>query len=217
MPGQLLLEHVGNKLPHKPTWEKLVKAWGDVLNRYLQREKGYDLPHWNTEPSLNGFLAAAVWIANGVALEEYSTERLDEDQKTTTGKGLLDLYFHLEDLDCVVEAKQDWPTDSSEECRERINKFLDAADCQLDALRDDEDQANVGMAICWVCPKLGPNTQNEEAVLRQIAKSFEESADVIAIYHVPREERESLKDEDNADNDGRRYPGVIWVGRQRWS
>lgn len=216
MPGQLLLEHVDNKLPHKPMWEKLVKAWGVVLDRYLQQERESDIPYWNTERSLTGFLAAAVWISGGVALEEYATDRHEEnhdDQRATVSKGRCDLYIHLEDLDCAIEAKQDWPSDSSEENINRIRQQLKEADGQLDTLPKDEDQASIGMAICWAVPILASDTQNEDVVLRQLAKSLKESADIVAIYHVPREERESLADKD-PDNDGRRYPGVILVGRQ---
>ena len=219
MPGQLLLEHVGNKLPHKPTWEKLVKAWGVVLDRYLQHEEGLDIPHWNTERSLTGFLAAAVWIRDGVALVEYATERHEEnsdDKQATVSKGSCDLYIHLDDLDCAIEAKQDWPSDSSNENINRIRQQLKSADDQLDTLPKGKDQASVGMAICWVVPKLDPNAPNEEDVLKKLADAYIKSDHVVAIYHVPRKERASLKDEE-AENDGRRYPGVILVGRRIWS
>ncbi len=218
MAVQLLRPHIGKQLVYKETWKDLIHNWKTVLNKYLKAADKDDLPHWHIERSHTGFLAAAVWQMRGVALEEYAAKRhaRKRGKKKKPRSGRCDLYFKVRNLDCVIEAKHTW-----DGTKEKVIDCLNEADEQLKELsRKTNERANVGMAICWVVPILPPNQTSERKELAKIISQFTTNKStkdryLAAAYTVSRRKRNYLKHRD-PEEDGRRYPGVIWVGRLLW-
>jgi len=218
MAGHLIKVHIGKRIikPHQNTWRLLVKRWADILNKYLKRENEEDIPQWHIERSHTGFLAAAVWTMGGVALEEYAVERRpakNRRRRKAHAPGRCDLYFNVSNLNCSIEAKHDWAEGTPQERIKRIKRKLNLASKQLQDLHPKE-QAEAGMAVCWVVPYLKSDGKNHVEFLKEIAGKFEDDTSIVAIYHVPIKEREYC--EDKYDK-GHTYPGVIWVGRQQWA
>jgi hypothetical protein len=84
-----------------PKLRRLLQAWLSVCRRYHRMTE--DDRVWNYhERALTGFLAGAVWRAGGVALEEWRTDKKNDDGDRRNGRGDLwlqmpdDLYLHLE-------------------------------------------------------------------------------------------------------------------------
>lgn len=87
--------------PLKP----LLKCWIDLNVRYTRDLKWKDFPWWYNERTFVGLLAAAAWIVGGHSLEEYST-RKHRRRSQYPGRG--DLYFWLNSVGYIAEAKHEW-------------------------------------------------------------------------------------------------------------
>jgi hypothetical protein len=85
---------------------KLGRQFHEVLLRYAEEEEQKDFIWRYSERSLVGALAAAVWLAGGVALEEYGGRK--QKGNTGEGHGRTDLYFKLGEGKYVCEAKHDY-------------------------------------------------------------------------------------------------------------
>ena len=60
-----------------------------------------DYPFWYNERASLGSIAAAAWLANGVALEEYSARK-------RASRGRADLWILIDGARFAIEAKQAW-------------------------------------------------------------------------------------------------------------
>lgn len=91
-------------------WREVFLAWHAAQHRYATQE-GSDVGWWWGERPAIGLLSAAVWMAGGSTLEEYSTEKrprsdLQGPNATEDSKyGRADLYAQLAGEDYSVEAK----------------------------------------------------------------------------------------------------------------
>lgn len=98
-------------------FEKLRPHWFQVMRKYAETW-GWEKreAHWGyRERTHIGFLAAAVWKAGGVALEEYSTDKFRETNKgSQKGNGRCDLFFRIKKQGYTLEAKHAWSTLGSE-------------------------------------------------------------------------------------------------------
>jgi len=203
MAGRLLVKRVGKDFREGDTWERLIVQWFKALNRYLDYERGNDIPHWNDERSHTGFFAAAAWMLDGVALEEYAVERHGNGRGRRKGKGRCDLYFDVDNLPCLVEAKIEWRVG-----KKHIEDRLAEADGQLGGLPRQERDGCVSVALCWVVPELKQGSKGGEKVLTRIAKKFQGANHLVAIYSVPLNDRKGCEEQWRQT-----YPGIVLVGR----
>ena len=81
---------------------KLSNYYRLVMDEYCDRHEQKDWPWRYSERPMVGMLSAAIWLAGGVTLEEYWTQKKHQKSKKY---GRNDLYFMLGNEAYVVEAK----------------------------------------------------------------------------------------------------------------
>lgn len=98
--------------------EKIFKKWIMILRKY---HKDYDVP-WYRERTQVGFFAAASWLANVPALEEWTSEK-HRDEEDIIGR--CDLW--IKNGDFYIEAKHLWCpiTGKLEKRKNRIQQIID--------------------------------------------------------------------------------------------
>ena len=135
---------LGDPLKH---WQPLLEEWLLLIERYCHVEKG-DAPYWYSERTTTGLLAAAAWRCGGIALEEYSTEKLYG--KDETFKGRADLILRLHDRWDLIEAKQFYPTKPSD--TEGVKNKLDEACHEARSIPKNDFHLRIGVLFC--CPEI---------------------------------------------------------------
>src|ERR1035437_2626560 len=70
----------------------ILKEWIRLNRTYSKRMQWEDCAWWANERASTGILAAAAWMAGGVALEEYSTKKVKKKEHRT---GSCDLFFDV--------------------------------------------------------------------------------------------------------------------------
>lgn len=86
------------------TIEKIGNKWFEMSKKYEEKYNSKDSIHWYIERTNVGALASAIWLCGGVAIEEYPTTK----EKYGDYKGRCDLFFELDSLKAVCEAKMKW-------------------------------------------------------------------------------------------------------------
>lgn len=212
MSGQILCKTVGKAVPERETWASLLDHWHSALNQYMDLMEGDDLPQWYNERSHVGFLAAAVWKMGGVALEEYSTFRQQNNTSAAADStpGRCDLYFNLENLDCVVESKVEWCSNYSTEDAQRVRTKLEEAGLQLLTL-PKEERAEHGVVLCWALPWIKSGSGDEASNMTAFANQFEGDLSIVCVYYVDMADRKEA--ETRYEKQQRSYPGIILVGK----
>lgn len=129
------LEHVAEK------WEQNLKAYELLYDTT-------DSVHWYNERTNIGAFASAIWMSGGVAIEEYGSKK--EDTGDYTGRN--DLYFHINDIKAVAEAKLVWAktgykrgyegtlTDLSNDSIGRIDKAIENAEQDINKVVTDHEK-----------------------------------------------------------------------------
>jgi hypothetical protein len=83
----------------------VLDKWTRAIEKY--RDQSGDRSPWHyRERSWVGFLAAGAWLAGGVALEEWCTEKQRNSRRKT--KGRADLYIGIGGKQFDFEAKHGW-------------------------------------------------------------------------------------------------------------
>ena len=88
-------------------WRGVFMSWGALHHRYVMQE-GSDIGWWWKERPSVSFLANAVCMEGGSALQEYKTDKLvelDDSDPDDTREGRADLYVSIAGLGMVIEAK----------------------------------------------------------------------------------------------------------------
>ena len=157
-----------------PELRQVLKEWIFVNNDYVRRWDGWDAPWWYTERASVSTIAAAAWLAKGIALEEYTTSKTRNINRSrvVSGRGRCDLFVSVrdrrgEDRDLIVEAKICWPSLTSGAFRKRIKDGLVVA-CN-DARRTHRDDGARRAGLLIVSPSV-PKSQNEH--LKELIQEF---------------------------------------------
>lgn len=169
-----------------------------MLNRYVEVCEGDDCQWWYTERAILSSCAAAVWLCEGVALEEYNAKNKDKEPKW---KGRCDLFFGLWNRFFACEAKQLW-------CKGEIfqsgafiiENSLKGAQADAKCLYERE---GARLGICFVIPHFAADQDACNQLLVRWPEQFKSvNADARA-WAFPKGAR-SLK----SSYDGQFYPGV---------
>jgi hypothetical protein len=132
--------------------EPVLRQFHQNLDRYVNVQGHGDLPHFYNERATLGFLAAAFWQKEWIALEEYATEKR-VGEACYPGRADLWVRSGSENSDIVIEAKQRWPRLTEKDSTVRV--WLDVtAD---DATRNED--AEMRAAVTFLAPSLPPDTQ----------------------------------------------------------
>jgi len=112
--------------PELKKFKPALRKLGDVHEDYMQADGWQDYSFWYGERTHIGFLAAAVWLTRGTALEEYGT-------KKSRGKkhGRCDLFVRTKrgDPGFECESKRAWIdlAKRTETCLRELERTLDLA------------------------------------------------------------------------------------------
>lgn len=119
-----------------------------VVHEDFFAAKKDDWPYWYRERSQIGFLAAAVWLSGGAALEEY---RWEKSREAGEGKGIgrCDLWIGLGGTSFCCEAK--WLLSrltgrNTKACIEKLSQGLRKAE------EDLRKYEKTGLSLCFVTP-----------------------------------------------------------------
>ncbi len=129
--------------------EPAFKKLKDVHEGFIAAKKD-DWPYWYQERSQIGFLAAAIWLCGGTALEEYREEK--EKGRGAKGKGRCDLWVKVNGAAFCCEAK--W-VKSHVTVRNSKTSVQKLSEKLKDTERDLRTYAEEGLALCFVSPWIG--------------------------------------------------------------
>jgi len=199
---------------------KVFTAWQKLLETYEQQTTqafGGDHAYVYTERATLSLLAAAFWGTGGSALEEYSTGKL-----TQSGNGRIDLFGLINsETAYAFEAKQGNLSITSTDEKlflSKTRKLLDAAFSDVGKVLVDEAHHRFGLAFCvpYYTPK--PTERGKdfkqyllvETVKRQFSTYVAALRQPEFSFVVP-----FLSQSPYVRLDGKHYPGVVMVGRER--
>lgn len=177
----------------------VLHAWFEVMEKYLEGFDYTDCQWWYNERATLSSLAAAVWRAGGIALEEYCTEK---GKKGDSWSGRCDLYFSLKTQGFACEAKQIWCA-VGRQAQPSLGKIKDALSTACSDARDLGKNEGRRLGICFAIPYLPP--RDKHIVDQQVLKWLKEliSLKYSAIAWAFHEKTRSLTNEN-----GYVYPGV---------
>jgi len=95
-----VINSLKNNNIHRKNIGILADGWVKVLDKYENKCKYLDSIHWYNERTNVGALAAAGWLNKGIAMEEYSSTKTEDEKH-----GRVDLYLQIKKLVAVCEAK----------------------------------------------------------------------------------------------------------------
>lgn len=177
----------------------VLKKWQKLIHDYIKYCYYEDNPWWYNERAGLSILAAAVWCTNGIALEEYVTEKNEESERK---KGRCDLYIGLNSRQFNCEAKHTF-CDLTYDIGEAVGKVEDKLkEAIKDAKKLDKDEFD-RMAICIAVPCLEKTYDDIDESLKKwcIAISDLENCDAF-VTAFPLKARKTMLFENYF------YPGV---------
>jgi hypothetical protein len=157
----------GKLLPN--VWQK----WLEVTCAYSKSLENKEGVWWYRERTWIGFIAAAVWKLDGVALEEFSAEKIGRKH----GKGRVDLYFRLAGENFIAEAKH--VRLGKYQRRQGLTKF-----CQEGLRRAEEDVKGIAtgdrrLALLFISPWVGAEDSEKERDLLALLGRLTEAQSII--------------------------------------
>lgn len=203
---------IGSDLPGH-AWEVFLQKWFELMDRFINVEqdnqRDVDLPYWHNEYSNAGNLAAVAWALGGVALQECSVNKGQEENATT--KGRCDLWIRIPALgfEYVLETKFAWvPTLSAAH-----NAFKRLSEFGSNQIRN----YSTGMKKCprMTACFLSVYSQSEadaREILRDLRRDYDQRqqpTSLLAIYEPPLGTR--IDYEENGRKDF--YPGVALLAQ----
>ena len=185
--------------PEHSGYEPLFRHWIEVQHRYAAQSKFEDFAHNYSERPQVGFVAAAVWLAGGVALEEWKTKKIGGEESHT---GRCDLWFSLPGKGSYhAEAKHEWLRVGHDSALRKANAMMKKAEMSAQALgsRDDTHLALLTTSF-WYPKESGVKSQESRRsrIHVQMKQSFDAVAKELNCPHVAlllREERIAANDQ----------------------
>lgn len=131
--------------PGVPGFKPVLRQWRKAIGRY-NSQMGDDFAWHYHERACIGFLAAAAWLAGGVALEEW---REDKHAGAERRKGRCDLYLYSAPCDLFIEAKHLWLPIGTDPKRSAaaVNRVAGMASRAAKELRCGRNQRRLGVAF----------------------------------------------------------------------
>lgn len=155
---------------------EIFDSWCDINYEYITAHNFCDSMYWYNERASVGSLAGAIWRTGGLALEEFSANKSNDENKEM---GRIDLYFTQNDICFIAEAKQKFISLS-----DNIN-FYAILKNKLDEAIDDtkrtsiaSDYEHVPLALLFVVPFFVNNTDPDnnriklESAIKCLGASF---------------------------------------------
>ena len=184
--------------------DSVLNKWNKILHKYLEKTHYWDCHWWHIERAILSSFAAAVWLNDGIALEEYSEEKKIKNQnRTYTGR--CDLYFEIGKQGFVCEAKKITcgigGKSKKSNTIDLVKRGLKEA---CNDARDLLDDSGRRLGMCFVVPRL-PKAQikNKDKPIIEFQEIIKEKIDYSSIAMVFPQKTEDLNTERY------HYPGVV--------
>jgi hypothetical protein len=153
-----------------PVLERLVS----IHRRFIQVCGDDPWPYWYGERPQVGLLAAAVWLENGVALEEHSVKKLKERKRK---RGRNDLYLNIDKTLFECEAKR-VPLNLGGNTKAGAAKVSKVLDWAIDDVKHLDGKK--GLALCFVTLQiLRKKSSDMEPKLRLLRDSVRKKSDAL--------------------------------------
>jgi hypothetical protein len=184
--------------------KRILTKLRSIHKRYIDRlHEDKDCAYWYTERPHVGLLATAVWLAGGVALEEYGTHKIKKRKRT---RGRADLYFKIAGANFYCEAKHCTVTIGPRTQLQKIDECLNRqpidAGCKFDHV----------LALCFATVRIGKSkTANQLSKwISRMQESLEEADEHTVAVWI------GAKYEEYKEFPGKKYmyPGFFFVMRE---
>ena len=118
----------GKHVPDLRLFAKTLESWIETTTRIAKAWQPDDIPWWYNERALVSIFAGAVWLAGGIAFEEFRTERRVPGKRTRYS-GRQDLFIQIGKNRFLAESKILWSAASAPNAQPSvtIGKALDQA------------------------------------------------------------------------------------------
>ncbi len=158
--------------PGVPGFKPVLRHWRKAITRY-NSQMGDDFAWHYHERACIGFLAAAAWLAGGVALEEWREEK---HSGTERRKGRCDLYLYSAPCDLFIEAKHIWLRLGADANRSAaaVDRVVGVASRAAKELRCGRTQQRLGVAFVTPIIRVGDRRdaiETLDALLTQLSSA----------------------------------------------
>ncbi|BCP53349.1 hypothetical protein K32_19660 [Kaistia sp. 32K] len=156
--GRLIESGVEFKGRNKGALTRLFVGWIEAVTKYSRAMRDDDAGYYYGERANVSLLAAGAWLVDGIALEEYASEKAREGG---SGAGRADLFASINGTLFGIEAKHKWTRAewSDEVLQRRIKSGVDGA--VSDALCLGDELCRYGCV--FIVPRFATKPRSREA------------------------------------------------------
>jgi hypothetical protein len=205
--------HIQTGFPHKGEFERIIKKWMTLLDRYNKTLD--DTIYLHIERAQIGLLSTSAWMTGNISLEEYATYKKHKKRVRKVYKsGRTDLYICLKSgEEFEFEAKILF--DRAPKYEQKVQKIISKLRCAKDGCRHiDEHGSKVGLLfyIPWSAGsnKSKPIIDSAELIKYIYSKRNIIDYDVFA-WNFPKESRDSWAGDNKS---WFCYPGIMMFMRR---
>jgi len=182
----------------------ILEEWTQIVGRYLRHSQYGDNPWWYNERASLSCLAAAAWRMDGIALEEYYTEK---GRGSKSWSGRCDLFLAVGSQSFGCEAKQAWCAIGPTAHNGSAEAEAGLKDACADARKLTKDEGR-RLGLCFAVPYLPEkNKTHVEKLLKVWLRELENLDYSCVAWTFPKKSRYHT-------HDGELYPGVVLLARE---
>ena len=200
----------GKHVPDLRLFAKTLESWIEITTHIAKAWQPDDIPWWYNERALLSIFAGAVWLAGGIAFEEFSTEKRVPGKRSGGAlySGRQDLFIQIGKNEFLAESKILWSAASAPSAQPSvtIGKALDQA-CK-EVLRTPPEYGERRLGIVFARPHV--RWKYQESINSHIKRWLEEARQVgysCCAWVFPAETR-------TFGNDRHIFPGVATFIRE---
>ena len=199
------------------TWKikclnSVLIEWNEVLLTYLKKTQYSDCQWEYNERAILSSFAAAVWLNDDIALEEYSSERKGKHGRKYSGR--CDLYFKTGKHDFNCEAKK---ITCGVGGKSNPSKTIDLVKSGLkeaynDAKNKIPKDAGRRLGMCFVVPRL-PKTEieNKDKPITDFQENIKNNKEKIGYSSIAMVFPKKTKD---LNTERYHYPGIVLLFKE---
>lgn len=186
-----------------PMLKNVLSKWIEVQDQLYYELSPNNAPWWYNERASIGSLAAAVWLCEGIAFEEYMTDKNVRDgcdkEELVGGRG--DIFFRVCQTGFRAEAKQAWGKLRGYSQRSYIDKNLTNA--LEEARRRPVEKREHRIGILFLSPNIPEKFGDEiDEKIADWVKILQNTRDAACAWTFPAAARKHLSEDEH-----KIYPG----------
>jgi hypothetical protein len=170
-----------------PELAPLLKKWIYVNTEYVKRCVGRDAPWWFNERAALSAVAGAAWLADGIALEEYTAPKIPPGAAPgkLSDRCRCDLFISLKKRrrrgqhhDFITEAKIIWPRLDDSKLPHRIDQGINAVRTDIRRTMNDGYSRRLGLLLVspWMTNAAADNFEGHAARFIEVLKHLDNVA-----------------------------------------